>query len=93
MTDFWRQFSDYSEAVRDEASSAENPQRLLTKILAHTEQKRQSIEAQVSRSASIGSCAFANSSLFRLVQCELCVWQGEESLGDISAAEWNHDDE
>lgn len=43
MSDFWSQLNQYTKTIGDETNS----EKLLSKILNHAEQERQTLEAQV----------------------------------------------
>ena len=45
MTDFWNQLNQYTKSIGGETNS----ENLLSKILNHAEQERQTLEAQVIR--------------------------------------------
>lgn len=49
MSDFWSQLNQYTKTIGDETSDSTNTDRLLSKILNHAEQERQSLEAQVNQ--------------------------------------------
>lgn len=47
MSDFWGQLIQYNNTIGDETPDITSTDRLLSKILNHAEQERQSLEAQV----------------------------------------------
>jgi predicted phage-related endonuclease len=48
MTDFWSQFVKYSNIPADDTSHLDKPENHLAKLLLHAENKRHTLEAQVS---------------------------------------------
>jgi len=47
MSDFWNQLIQYSNTIESETTDIDNPEHLLSKLLAHAEQERQLLEVQV----------------------------------------------